>query len=304
MGAFSNLIDVSSFFIGILINLLLVAMICYYFKRKIDNLEISQSEQAKMMYTILQRQEQQNTTVNEQIDVQDNSRKNLMVDLGMTSHSYLQNLDLDSLNGNMNEVVENNHQNDEELGIDSESDEGTGDSSSESGSDSDSDNQGQDNDQESLEIRRIEMEPEAMDQSTISKPYEKMTVKELKQIIEEKGITLTRKNLKKNEYIDILLNNSVDEESSVSDVESEVELQDEDTDEAVHTNDEHGSVETLPEEVDTKTIPLDEDDVESVIQSMQSKVDAVLIQGQQINPRTFSLDLDLHATPNESVDEM
>ena len=63
------------------------------------------------------------------------------------------------------------------------------------------------------------MEPEAMDQTSAQKPYEKMTVKELKQIIEERGITLTRKNLKKNEYIDILLNNSVEEESSESDVE-------------------------------------------------------------------------------------
>ena len=170
MGAFSNLIDVSSFFIGILINLLLVAMICYYFKRKIDNLEISQSEQAKMMYTILQRQEQQGTTISEQNDIQDESRKNLMVDLGMTSHSYLQNLDLDSLNGNMNEVVEHNHQNDEELGMDSESDEDESDSASESGSDSKSDDKEEDNEQEPLEIRRIEMEPEAMDQTTAQKP--------------------------------------------------------------------------------------------------------------------------------------
>ena len=40
MGSFSNLIDISSFFIGVLINLLLVALVCYYFKRKIDNLEV------------------------------------------------------------------------------------------------------------------------------------------------------------------------------------------------------------------------------------------------------------------------
>ena len=31
-------------------------MICFYFKRKIDNLELSQSEQAKMLYNILQEQ--------------------------------------------------------------------------------------------------------------------------------------------------------------------------------------------------------------------------------------------------------
>ena len=56
MSTFSNLLDISSFFIGVLVNLLLVAMICFYFKRKIDNLEISQSEQAKMLFQIIQQQ--------------------------------------------------------------------------------------------------------------------------------------------------------------------------------------------------------------------------------------------------------
>lgn len=58
---FSNLLDVSSFFIGVLINLLLIAMICFYFKRKIDNLELSQSEQAKMLFQIIQNNSQLST---------------------------------------------------------------------------------------------------------------------------------------------------------------------------------------------------------------------------------------------------
>ena len=58
MGTFSSLIDISSFFVGVLINLLLIAMICYYFKRKIDNLEVSQAEQAKMLYSIISQQQQ------------------------------------------------------------------------------------------------------------------------------------------------------------------------------------------------------------------------------------------------------
>ena len=36
MPSLSSFIDVSSFFIGVLINLLLVALICYYFKKKFD----------------------------------------------------------------------------------------------------------------------------------------------------------------------------------------------------------------------------------------------------------------------------
>ena len=58
---FSSLIDVSSFFIGVLINLLLIALICYYFKRKFDNIEMAQSEQAKIIYNLMK---QDNKTTN------------------------------------------------------------------------------------------------------------------------------------------------------------------------------------------------------------------------------------------------
>ena len=51
-----NLLDITGFFVGVLINLLLVALICFYFKRKIDNLEVAQSEQAKMLFTIISRE--------------------------------------------------------------------------------------------------------------------------------------------------------------------------------------------------------------------------------------------------------
>ena len=51
---FSAILDISSFFIGMIINLLLIALICYYFKRKYENLEIAQNEQAKVLYQLLQ----------------------------------------------------------------------------------------------------------------------------------------------------------------------------------------------------------------------------------------------------------
>lgn len=53
---FSSILDISSFFIGIIINLLFVALMCYYFKSKYDNLEIAQNEQAKILYDILQKE--------------------------------------------------------------------------------------------------------------------------------------------------------------------------------------------------------------------------------------------------------
>ena len=53
---FSSILDISSFFIGMLINLLLIALICYYFKRKYESLEVAQNEQAKILYNLLQAQ--------------------------------------------------------------------------------------------------------------------------------------------------------------------------------------------------------------------------------------------------------
>jgi hypothetical protein len=53
---FSSILDISSFFIGIIINLLFVALMCYYFKSKYDNLELAQTEQAKILYEILQKE--------------------------------------------------------------------------------------------------------------------------------------------------------------------------------------------------------------------------------------------------------
>jgi hypothetical protein len=55
---FSAILDISSFFIGMIINLLLIALICYYFKKKYEHLEIAQNEQAKVLYKLLQNSHQ------------------------------------------------------------------------------------------------------------------------------------------------------------------------------------------------------------------------------------------------------
>lgn len=288
MGSFSSLIDVSSFFIGILINLLLVAMICYYFKRKIDNLEMSQSEQAKMMYSLLQQREQENAQPSGQASTELDgetsvteplSRKNMMLDLGMSTHSYLNNLDLNSLDGNKNVVLEDTNNKEEES-----------DTESESGSDADSLDEETveeelsdvEDENETSNLKMIEVDDPGMH---MTKPYEKMTVKELKQIIEQRGIQLTKKTMKKNEYIDILMNNTNEEESEEEHGENEVL-----------------SVEVQSSEKEEQSIRMElEDEVESndenenIIESMQSQVESVLRRSDTINPRTFSLDLNLDA---------
>jgi hypothetical protein len=74
---FSAILDISSFFIGMIINLLLIALICYYFKRKYENLEIAQNEQAKVLYQLLQQNVQPKVkTLNEIIkDKWDHSKE-------------------------------------------------------------------------------------------------------------------------------------------------------------------------------------------------------------------------------------
>jgi hypothetical protein len=52
---FSSILDISSFFIGMIINLIFVALMCYYFKRKYDYLYEAQCEQSKILYQLLQK---------------------------------------------------------------------------------------------------------------------------------------------------------------------------------------------------------------------------------------------------------
>jgi hypothetical protein len=96
---FSNLLDVSSFFIGVLINLLLIAMICFYFKRKINNLELSQSEQAKMLFQIIQNKSSSSTPIQAATN---------RVDIGDQSHpkqELISGLNLDDLDSDDENVV-------------------------------------------------------------------------------------------------------------------------------------------------------------------------------------------------------
>ena len=300
MGSFSSLIDVSSFFIGILINLLLVAMICYYFKRKIDNLEMSQSEQAKMMYSLLQERENASLRPRESVEsdhgsdtltTEPISRKNVMLDLGMSTHSYLNNLDLSSLDGNNNIVGESNAvEEQEESDVESDSESEAGSVDNDTVQDELSDDEGDSN------LKTIEVDDPSIH---MEKPYEKMTVKELKKVIEERGITLTKKTLKKNEYIDILMNSTKQEESSESEEEEE-ELDEQSVE--IEADEEENVTEVLSqpevEEVaghNEVQLDVQPEDNENIIESMQSQVESVLRRGDTINPRTFSLDLNLDA---------
>ena len=69
----SSILDIGSFFIGMIINLLLVTLMCYYFKKKYESLEEAQNEQAKLLYELLRdrKQSTQEPIKSEVIEIED-----------------------------------------------------------------------------------------------------------------------------------------------------------------------------------------------------------------------------------------
>lgn len=201
MSTFSSILDISSFFIGVLVNLLLVAMICFYFKRKIDNLELSQSEQAKMLFQIIQ---DKNNVVNESPNVN-----------SVPSYPILGGLDLSQLNPeNFNSNAEDG--NDEITNSD----------------DSDSDDSDDEENEVSVEqVKTIEYEDNVStdqhENESNDEELSKLTVKELKTILENKGYST--RYMKKQDLIDFILMNTDKENPiqsfvKVEEVEEQTEI--------------------------------------------------------------------------------
>lgn len=177
MSSFSSILDVSSFFIGVLVNLLLVAMICFYFKRKIDNLELSQSEQAKILFQIVQDQSQPQGVPNEMYPV-------------------LNGLDLNQLGESEESDTVQAQQGNEESEDESEN-ESDGDSDSES---DENESEDENDVKKDLEVKKIDYEQE----DHLSDDYSKYTVKELRSLLENKGVSLHSRAMKKQELIDLI----------------------------------------------------------------------------------------------------
>lgn len=193
MSGFSSILDITSFFIGVLVNLLLVAMICFYFKRKIDTLEVAQSEQAKILFEMVQNNQ---PSVSEQLPLQSGG-----------TYGMLNNLDLTQLNNDVNDSIHNNS--------DDESGSGSG-SRSGSGSDSDSENESDSGDEDensivndNINIKKINYEENIKEDSPLDlASVEKLTIKELRSLLENKGIPFTKKNIKKKELVDLVMNSN------------------------------------------------------------------------------------------------
>ena len=184
---FSSILDISSFFIGMLINLLLIALICYYFKRKYESLEVAQNEQAKILYNLLQSQ-----SPRKQFDINELMNNNI------------------TNNINALEIID-----------------------SESNSDSDSDSDSEMNEVKHLNINDSAFVPEEIDiqvvmplsvtkildeptsesklvseyktlfEPKLEEDYSKLTMKQLKDILSQKGIS-SNPRMKKNDLINLI----------------------------------------------------------------------------------------------------
>ena len=221
---FSAILDISSFFIGMIINLLLIALICYYFKRKYENLEIAQNEQAKVLYQLIQQNSKpkvmnlQDILGNVPLDVDIKSRSNIIpnIDSDSDSDSELNSDDSES-----------------DLGFDSDK------KSNDSKMKKTIENLNSNSPMEvsSFTVKKI-VEPlvinvdnidnsldrdnyinikldtlDKLNEDDLKDSYSKMTIKQLKDILSVKGINTGK--LKKNEIIDLIEKSSIniDEQS-------------------------------------------------------------------------------------------
>ena len=203
---FSTILDISSFFIGMLINLLLIALICYYFKRKYEILEQAQNEQAKIIYNLIQNQVPQKTfDINELMathlnapeimDETDESDSDSDDDIPKIKHFSLNESSLD---------INESHQlvtpsapliitKIEDIGQDNEGSASTGPASTGSASSG---------------------------PASTETDYSKLSMKQLKDILSQKGIQ-SNARMKKNELINLIENGS---SSNLNLVEEMVEV--------------------------------------------------------------------------------
>jgi len=216
--AFANILDISSFFIGMLINLLLIALICYYFKRKYETLELAQNEQAKILYNLIQQNKKTFQVENVVQGVQE-----INLDRVKTDSAYESDSDSDSESGsdvesddeeefrvfnepavdvddevkNIQVLIDTSLEELEEVVVTKVEDE--------------------------VEVDiKLELEQELEVKADIEVDYSKLTIKELRDLLSKKGITSNNK-MKKNDLLQ-LIETGVQDTLNLSDELNEVNI--------------------------------------------------------------------------------
>ena len=245
MGILSNILDISGFFLIVVINLSLIALLCYYAKKKFESIEEIQKEQSKILFNLVH--SASNTTVNgaertNQIDpmflspptmvipqVNEISEENKIINMSSTGPQVI-NLASDSETDSDDES-ENESENEDEIeSVDEDDSE-----SAEEENDSDEIEDLTVNEENSLILEEIENEgnKEVLDidvnllkgdleekskevllsleednNEDGEENFDKMTITQLKNYISSKGKTISSKTTKKSDILEyIKLNN-------------------------------------------------------------------------------------------------
>ena len=244
MGILSNILDISGFFLIVVINLSLIALLCYYAKKKFESIEEIQKEQSKILFNLVH--SASNTTVNgpertNQIDpmflsptmvipqVNEISEENKIINMSTTGPQVI-NLASDSETDSDDESENESENESETESVDEDDSE-----SAEEGNDSDEIEDLTVNEENSLILEEIENEgnKEVVDIDvnllkgdleekskevllSFSKDnskdgeenFDKMTITQLKNYISSKGKTISSKTTKKSDILEyIKLNN-------------------------------------------------------------------------------------------------
>ena len=237
-GVLSSLFDLSGFFFMFTLNLLVICLVCYYFKRRIETLEHAQMEQSKILRTYIQettnmnvKQEVRQETVQDAINFEnnDNNANNANNDnfndlpfkkIEINQFTLQQDEDSQSEDTSDDEDEDEDEDYDVNLGenieimsetsnikvlrLNSESDDDDGDSD-----DGDSDDGGSDDGDDDVIKKNINIDVD----------YNKLTAKDLKAICKEKALTGFN-NLKKIELVELLKKTTDIKQQVVEEIES------------------------------------------------------------------------------------
>ena len=284
MPSFSSLIDVSSFFIGILINLLLVALICYYFKKKFDVIEVAQSEQAKILHGLIQEKMEENA----RLAPPQTSGLNFftMADLEKMDNNIVEETNINEDANDIKRITTNEStlnlseaESESEGGNDSDDEMDENDSES----DSESDDEGVDTEDkpfaDDILVKSVQMVIETSNNELMdnSVSYDKLTVKELKELLNQRDISF-KKSTKKQEMIDLL--NKYDNDSNLNIVLS-------------------NEIDNNKEEQVTENMTNDDNEVELNIEN-----DEEGLNNQDIVDETQSTDVDIQLGEDVLIDDL
>ena len=251
-GVLSSLFDLSGFFFMFTLNLLVICLICYYFKRRMETLEHAQMEQSKILRTYIQetnninnKPEVRQETVEEAKKIETNNDFNnqpfkkieinqftLQKDEDSESEDTSdEEYDDDELGENIELVEENSNIKVLRLNQDIDEDESETDDDDDDDDDDndDDDNDHDDNNDKEEEEDKKEETSENTKKLNLEIDYNKHTAKELKLMCKEKGLTGFN-NLKKTELVELLNNTNNIKQEIVEEINNtnEIEIKQED----------------------------------------------------------------------------